>query len=101
MKSRRSFFGVMLAVGLFGQQMSNELFIAACACDDGPYGFSFALRRTTTEPVGAVLADGRSVATENRGRTIAAAAPTPNKCANLRREIESVFMARPPDEVLT
>jgi hypothetical protein len=37
----------------------------------------------------------------NRGRTIAAAAPTLNKWANLRREIENVFIAIPPDEVVT
>jgi hypothetical protein len=59
-----------------------------CAFGDGPYGFSFALNRTTT--VDGDLGD--SLANESAGLTTAAAAPTPNNCANLRREIEIVFI---------
>jgi hypothetical protein len=59
------------------------------AFGEGPYGFSFALKRTTLVIVD--LAAG-STAKENAGLTTAQAAPAPNNCANLRREIEMVFM---------
>ena len=63
--------------------------MALSAFGEGPYGFSFELKRTT--PVDVDLG-GASAAKENAGLTIATAAPTPNKWANLRREMESVLM---------
>ncbi|PYJ99134.1 MAG: hypothetical protein DME68_04680 [Verrucomicrobia bacterium] len=52
-------------------------------------GFSFALKRTTSLTID--LGTG-SVAKENAGLTTTAAAPAPNNWANLRREIEIVFI---------
>ncbi len=58
---------------------------------DGPYGFSFELKRTT--PVDVDLATGSvGFAKESDGFTTATAAPAPNNCANLRLEIEIVFI---------
>lgn len=63
--------------------------MASCARPHGPYGFSLALNRTTPLALkGSVVA----LADENLGRTTAAAAPTPSKWANLRRDMVVEFI---------
>ena len=72
--------------------------IALNAFGDGPYGFSFELKRT--RPLLVVGLAAGSVAGKIRGLTTAAAAPAVNNCANLRLEIEVVFISKPPPELL-
>jgi hypothetical protein len=66
------------------------------AIGDGPYGFSFALKRTTLAAVVKPAAE-RVATPENKeparaipGLATAQAAPAPSNFANLRREIEAV-----------
>ena len=63
--------------------------MALSAFADGPYGFSFELKRTIE--VAALRLTG-SRAKLAAGRVTAAAAPAPRSCANRRREMEIVFM---------
>src|SRR2546429_6627713 len=61
--------------------------IAWSAFGEGPYGFSFELRRTAAAGTGlAEVARGAGNATLGRAMTLAA--PTPTRAANWRREIE-------------
>src|SRR5438045_9589712 len=60
------------------------------AFGDGPYGFSFALNRTTW-PV-ARMCSG-CLENEPAGLTKAAAAPAPSRRAKSRREMEIVFIS--------
>src|SRR4029434_8071995 len=70
------------------QAKPNASLIALSALGEGPYGFSFELKRTTAV---AAPCDGESAATvlarESAGLPTAAAALAPNNCANLRREM--------------
>src|SRR5947207_4072060 len=64
--------------------------MAWSALGEGPYGFSFELNRTTAEEAASVTIG--SSAKVKAGLTMAHAAPAPNSCANLRREMENVFI---------
>src|SRR5436190_8008272 len=60
---------------------------------DGPYGFSFELKRTllVSSAVGGWVT-GLVLASDSAGLTRAPAAPALNNCANLRREIVMLFI---------
>src|SRR5260221_14249264 len=58
------------------------------ACGEGPYGFSFELRRT------APLAARGFVAARTGNGMAAAAAPAPRSCAKARRERAGIFGLR-------
>src|SRR5260221_6453578 len=58
------------------------------ACGEGPYGFSFELRRT------APLAARGFVAARTGNGMAAAAAPAPRSCAKARRERAVIFGLR-------
>src|SRR5438093_912911 len=60
------------------------------AFGDGPYGFSFALNRTTWPVAG--MCSG-CLENEPAGLTKAAAAPAPSRRAKSRREMEIVFIS--------
>src|SRR6266516_3602723 len=60
------------------------------AFGDGPYGFSFALNRTTW-PVAGICSG--CLENEPAGLTKAAAAPAPSRRAKSRREMEIVFIS--------
>src|SRR5205814_6959006 len=68
----------------------NESVMAFRAFGDGPYGFSFALNRTTWPVAG--MCSG-CFAKELAGLTKAAAAPAPSRRAKSRREMEIVFIS--------
>src|SRR5260370_42346250 len=70
--------------------MMNESVIAFRAFGDGPYGFSFALNRTTWPVAG--MCSG-CFENEPAGLTKAAAAPAPSRRAKSRREMEIVFIS--------
>ena len=69
--------------------MMNESVIAFRAFGDGPYGFSFALKRTSRS---VTIGWSGCFANEIVGLTSVAAAPAPSRRAKSRREMEMLFM---------
>jgi hypothetical protein len=69
--------------------MPKASVIALSAIGEGPYGFSFELKRTTPgRGTDAFSNEVDGLASDSSGRAARYAAPAPKSCANLRRFID-------------